>query len=789
MLKVNPPLPNENKIATIKKMPFPLYNREFVSRQIWRRNGRRLEVITHAVDDIVDYGDKMSKVRGRSISLCFVTNLPSIGVVKQCKFEYFQWLDAGGRIPISLINSKIPQSLAISYEARDTFEKRSMMDSAELENLVGRIKLGRETYSEREEEMVSRTVEKFERLRRMGKKWRSIESPDQMVKMDMIQLRWKVKEKQTTEQKYGTGGADNSSESEWQELASEGRGGGDREFFTSNDLGDTTYLRATSVFDATCEELVAREWMYTSREKLAHHYAEGGLGRFSIPTNFHHQNSYAAFDIGIPNFPPREFVTKWIWKKMASNPSTYVITNEDTFHPAFPKNPDYVRGSCTVFWEYRELLPVGNVPQTAVALFMNIDLKGKLPNFLVDSKAKYSLEGVPMARAAVDKSHRIDKEVRKIIMAKLRVNPRGVEDFVSKYQDWETGFATTSVSRTSLQQQRWIQGASHGKIQGAVEGTARTSLKETAAFIWHWLSRAYKHDCKQDVIRSVLKDECKDGVWSQIVNQEVSFDSKVLGNIGRHKHTRSFVSRMTMQMVSDECIFIFLEPCESPDGGERVKRMTSLGHSRSNVTRGFKSVAIKLKKRAADTTLVGLLVNIDVGKTVSSFTVHSLLCYFLEECAIVSRYFLFKLALHKMTESDGGLLGNCFFGGHILGSATVRNQGVEETILACRSLRELKERYKWLPTLLKRIRAGDFAANRPQRKKLVALSELEARVVGNNLMPALKSRKTAAAGVQQWRGQNPSMDELLIEYPWLTSFFVSMAKGVVKSAPWGLLWR
>jgi hypothetical protein len=69
------------------------------------------------------------------------------------------------------------------------------------------------------------------------------------------------------------------------------------------------------------------------------------------------------------------------------------------------------------------------------------------------------------------------------------------------------------------------------------------------------------------------------------------------------------------------------------------------------------------------------------------------------------------------------------------------------------------------------------------------VEEREARVIGNNLMPCLKSRKVIQAGVDMWRLQNRAVGELFEEFPWMEVMFLEIGKGVVKAAPWGLKWR
>jgi len=69
------------------------------------------------------------------------------------------------------------------------------------------------------------------------------------------------------------------------------------------------------------------------------------------------------------------------------------------------------------------------------------------------------------------------------------------------------------------------------------------------------------------------------------------------------------------------------------------------------------------------------------------------------------------------------------------------------------------------------------------------LSEKEARKIGRSLMPALKQRKTALAGLHQWKMQNRSMVELFERYDWVESMMLEVAQEVMKTAPWGLMWR
>jgi hypothetical protein len=131
---------------------------------------------------------------------------------------------------------------------------------------------------------------------------------------------------------------------------------------------------------------------------------------------------------------------------------------------------------------------------------------------------------------------------------------------------------------------------------------------------------------------------------------------------------------------------------------------------------------------------------------------------------------------------DGGQLG----GAH---SRKDKERHVEEVCKENVALREVVKKYPWFVTLLKRARLCELSSNSSVSTKLECVEEKEARVIGNNLMPCLKSRKVIKAGVDMWRLQNRAVEELFEEFPWMEGMFVEIGKGVVKTAPWGMLWR
>ena len=102
------------------------------------------------------------------------------------------------------------------------------------------------------------------------------------------------------------------------------------------------------------------------------------------------------------------------------------------------------------------------------------------------------------------------------------------------------------------------------------------------------------------------------------------------------------------------------------------------------------------------------------------------------------------------------------------------------------ALREVVEKYPWFQRLLQSAVMGKIARNRGVTTKLKDVGEVEARVIGSNLAPCLKSRIVVPAAVDQWRLQNAAVGELFEEFPWMNDMFMAVGYGVVRAAPWGL---
>jgi hypothetical protein len=126
--------------ASVKKMPFPLTNREFLTRSLcFKEPAGDLVLVSEALPDStkVDYGANLKVVRGKTTG---VVRFKSIDDNTQCEVTLVSHLDAGGFLPERVVVAKIPQALRGVGEMRELFERDDAIDGAKRGELAAIIK-------------------------------------------------------------------------------------------------------------------------------------------------------------------------------------------------------------------------------------------------------------------------------------------------------------------------------------------------------------------------------------------------------------------------------------------------------------------------------------------------------------------------------------------------------------------------------------------------------------------------------------------------------------------------
>ena len=325
---------NDVVVAMIKKMPFPLHNREFVNHQVCCSdvNGDLL-FITVPVDEVIDYGMKSNTFR--AVVRNRMRFIPA--GVSQCKVTYHMHVDAGGRIPTFVLNAAIPLALGAVGDLRDAFQRDDEIDKLERDQLARVIKEEPQTYTAEENLLLNKVNVKLGMIE--WERFEELESPDHLVRMGRI-------------------------------------------FIEGSSLAVS---RASTPVDSSVEDCAALVMAVMCRDHVKEHVEGGGLERELWKENDHRNLFHGVYDFQIPGFRPREFVTSLVWKRQGTD--SLVVASESVEHADFPHKLGYVRGTTTVHWLYEKVQDAGGLPQTRVTWTQHL---GKKPTHMCEQMGRLS---------------------------------------------------------------------------------------------------------------------------------------------------------------------------------------------------------------------------------------------------------------------------------------------------------------------------------------------------------------------------------------------------------------
>ena len=102
----------------------------------------------------------------------------------QCKMEVYQQVDAGGRVPVRVVNSKASESLSWVEGLREQFQRDDEVDEDEQHELAAVIREEPQVYEAEEEQLITRVQDKLGGLK--AEDFKELDSPDQNVKMHSV---------------------------------------------------------------------------------------------------------------------------------------------------------------------------------------------------------------------------------------------------------------------------------------------------------------------------------------------------------------------------------------------------------------------------------------------------------------------------------------------------------------------------------------------------------------------------------------------------------------------------
>jgi hypothetical protein len=160
-----------------------------------------------------------------------------------------------------------------------------------------------------------------------------------------------------------------------------------------------------------------------SRENMKGHVAFGGLDRDFVKINDHKNTFHVVYDLSIPGFLPRQFVTRDVWK-WAADKMVLTSVTDSIKHVDFPERKGYLRASSTATMTYEQEAEVGEIPQTKVTYTQQLDLGGIIPGWVQNrqgvSTLMYVIEHASSSDGARERRSATE-ELKAVVGAKTRL--------------------------------------------------------------------------------------------------------------------------------------------------------------------------------------------------------------------------------------------------------------------------------------------------------------------------------------------------------------------------------
>jgi len=509
-----------------------------------------------------------------------------------------------------------------------------------------------------------------------------------------------------------------------------------------------------------------------SRGEQQRHFEENGLERSLVRVNAHSSTFHVVRRLDFPGAQPREWLVRYVWKWKDEKKEEMALSCETLDNnEEYPANPSYAKVKFVSMWVFKKLKEVGRVDQTLVTVTMRVDLGGNVPQSAVRRLGVQQLIGVSLMRWQFDKSLEVDGEVR-------TENMRMISEHGAEYDGYErvcllegeryfelfeakeakslkieSPLTTAEIAFKKKDSHAW----------GRATTTVRASPEAVLAFLWDTMRRSARR--VDDLEKSV--EEQANGHNMLVYNKKRS--PKILSD-------RDFLGRCVWKKEGEGFVYV-----ASPEKSEA--RPIADG-----VVRGKFPSAMKIKRKNDKETTIEFVIHPDAGGLVPSFIMSRYLGSNLRRVTEIQEYFQELRKMEDYDADDGKALGVRLM--HPGGEKGKKPwQKVRDVVQKHRGLKEVSIEYDWLAGFLEEVVRGRWVRSGSVSTKLACLSEMEARKIGRSLMPALKQRKTAVAGLHQWKMRNRSMVELFERYGWVESMLLEVAQEVMNTAPWGLMWR
>jgi hypothetical protein len=722
--------PHDATYATVKRFPIFLSDREFVFRAVAAQDSGKYIVANRSTDRYftVDYGTNFKAVRGFIAALFVIEPLGP----NSCRCEFLQIADAGGFLPVAVVNRMVPLQLTTLVQLRNAFQRDEEIDKEARNDLVRIIRDEPQDYTVEENDLLYRVASKLDNLKQEDLK--GIDSPDPLVEMNFI-------------------------------IAVIGSSSG-------------AIVTATTTVDASIEECAAWDLLKLSREQLNRSKSRDIL---LDRTSSHHSIFHFIKDLNVVGFMPREWIFRSVWKWQDAKT---LLTAYEHFpdQPGFEVNPKYLRGiSSMVFYKYEKLPPLGGMPQTRASFTQQVDLGGAIPRFVVDKAGVKQLMYLSTMRKRFDKSLEIDGVNRASIVEMINNHAdeeyteeeeSTVADGISAIQAFKANpkKRQTSMKHDAIAKHELLVEEKNKATWGLATTIVHASAEEVLAFQWHTKAR---NQFKSDTLEKTYFHETNHSRIEYVIKKLPAAFSN-----------RDFMGLVVWKRISDEKLVMVSDPREDAELRPRTR----------DVVRGKFPLFLQITRLAADKCQLEFMLQLDIGIVVPRKLLNFYVEYNLKRATHIRQYFQAMRGLALWDADDGTEIGEIMMlpsraEKHRNKDETKMEARIRELFGKNKGLEEIGTKYEFFRTMMVRVLENKLRPSGDINTNLLNLGAMEGRKIGAGLAMAMAGNLTSEAAVDEWILRYPALKELDRAEIWFRPMLNVVARRILSDVGWGLKMR
>ncbi len=752
---------NDCTFAQITPFPWPLLPREWVTRNVAAAadDGKfviAFETITTKTE--VDYGQQFKVVRG--IANGFMEIHPHEEDPERCTLYLSQRLDAGGLIPVSVINHMLPKYIEWLENDREALNRDSEIDNARMMDLASNMKRGRqETYSNAEKDTLKRvemTFIELQKISNLSTRPREVESPDLSISMSK---------------------------------------------FLDPDSGLVVWKCSTDI-DAEPEVVAAYRFILDLREHRKIQFSHNGtFKQLYEPKNNHHAILYSLNGISVRAISRRLTLMRSIWKSDGDGNIVMAYETisdpEDEEYKKFPAGKGEVRTETSLLFKLRKKRNNPNMCHLDFQAKFNFG--GYFPSSVMNRLSERRLRQISRWRRRFDRTDEIEAMARRETLEYIEISVQkyteeedeifarasGLFEHFSDGRTVKTFEVESPDVRAHVASKETMVRESAGSALCRSSSLVRASATEIMSWCWNVESRYF---FSSHLLNYTVLDDMSG-------HKLCTYAARAMPKPLDH---RDFVN-LSLWRKDAGGIYTFVtwdgDNIISPAIAKDARRIVLMGGQenttrllrRKELVRGSYRSIMTITPVDNSFCLVDYAVDIDFKlSSAGSYVIPRVLEPILLFPLKLRISFYSQRLVMDWDEEDGRCLGRiiCTKSKRLTKDAKVR-----ELFLRFVGLRELKQLHPFIEEFLCIVVRGNLAVAGETSARLGDLSQEDGKIIAGGFSGALLTNIGPQSAVEEWIVRYRAMSEMDRRYPWFRSMMNEIATQLLSSVSWGIKLR